>query len=151
MAKGKKLEKWDVVLLQLPDRSVPALEFLTACPVGARGSLLATVVAVQQGPPPAFRGGLRWQVMHGEMGGIYEARDRLGKTLYRLFCLLDRLGTDHGLDRPSVVLLSGATKPDGTEMDEASYAAAMVFRDQYNGSAKRPILLPAGLPPGMAG
>jgi hypothetical protein len=121
------------------------------CPVGVRAELLATVVAVRQAPPPAFRGGLRWQVMHGEMNGIYEARDRLEKSLYRLFCLLDRTGTDHGLDRPSIVLLCGGVKPDGTEMPPAAYSAAMAYRDHYNASKTRPILHPAGLPPGLAG
>lgn len=150
MAKAKKPEKWDVVFYELTQGNVPALTFLMGCPVGVRASLLATVVAVREGPPPAFRGGLRWQVMHGEMRGIYEARDRLGKTLYRLFCLLDRLGTEHGLDCPSVVLLSGAAKPDGTEMNPAAYAAAMGYRDQYTAALTRPILRPAGLPPGLA-
>jgi len=85
--------------------------------------------------------------MHAEMSGIYEARDRLDKTLYRLFCLLDRNGTEHGLDRPSIALLSGSSKDVGTEMDAATYAAARGYRDQYLAPAIRPILLPVGTPP----
>src|SRR5256885_6917361 len=145
MAKPKP-QKWDVVLYQVAPAKVPALSFLMSCPVGVRGSLLATVVAVRDGPPPSFRGGLRWQVMHGEMSGIYEARDRLDKTLYRLFCLLDRNGPEHGLNRPSVVLLSGSSKADATEMNPAAHATAMGYRDQYMAAETRPILRPAGLP-----
>lgn len=109
-------------------------------PTAARAELLATVIAVRDGPPPSFRGGQRWQVMKDDMSGIYEARDAHDKVLYRLFCLLDRNGPLHGLTRPSVVLLDGGLKPEGTEMNPSVYQRVARSRDRYVASSPRSIL-----------
>ncbi|RPH65507.1 MAG: hypothetical protein EHM78_25245 [Myxococcaceae bacterium] len=49
-----------------PSRSVPARDYLDACPVAAR--LLAVVKAVADAPPPVFCGGGKWEAMHGGPG-----------------------------------------------------------------------------------
>lgn len=136
----KAPQRWDVVFFELKRGTVPALDFLAQCPVGPRAELLATITAVRDGPPPAFRGGLRWHAMSGELGGIYEARDEHDKMLYRLFCALDRDGPDKGLDRPSVVLLGGTTKPKGTEVPAATYATIATYRGIYVAANPRPVL-----------
>ena len=55
------------------------------------------------------------------MKGIYEARDKHGKQLYRLFCVLDRAAPEHGVEAPALVLLSGGAKPVGAAMDDRVY------------------------------
>jgi hypothetical protein len=42
-----------------------------------------------------------------DLSGICEARDKQSKTLFRLFCLLDRDAVQHGMDAPALVLLGG--------------------------------------------
>jgi hypothetical protein len=132
--------RWDVVFYELKKGQAPALDFLEMCPKVVRAELMATIGAVRDGPPPSFRGGLRWQAMHGDMGGTFEARDEHDKMLYRLFCILDRDGPANDLDRPSVVLLGGAKKPLDTEVSPAIYATIVAYRDNYLGSNPRPVL-----------
>jgi hypothetical protein len=57
-----------------PSEAVPARDYLDKCKVAAR--LLAVVKAVADTPPPAFAGGGKWEAMHDEMAGFYEARAR---------------------------------------------------------------------------
>lgn len=133
-------DKWDIVYFQERPGRVPADIFLAGCPTVARAELMATVVAVSDGPPPSFRGGQRWHVMKDEMSGICEARDAHNKVLYRLFCLLDRNGPSHGLTRPSLVLLDGGVKPEGTEMDASVYQRVARSRDRYLASNPRSVL-----------
>jgi hypothetical protein len=131
--------------MELQRGKVPALDFLIGCPVPVRAALMATVTAVRDGPPPSFRGGLRWQVMHGDMGGIYEARDEHDKLLYRLFCALDRNGPKNGIDRPSVVLLGGARKAKGTEVSAGAYASVIGYKGLYMASNPRPVMTKAAM------
>src|SRR5437867_13245662 len=67
-----------------PRRAVPARDYLDRCPVAAR--LMAVVTAVSEALPPAFSGGGKWEAMHGDMAGFYEARvDGPDRRHYRLF------------------------------------------------------------------
>jgi hypothetical protein len=51
--------------------------------------------------------------MHGKMKGFHEARDEHDGVLYRVFCVVDRNAADHGLDAPTVALISGGVKAMG--------------------------------------
>ncbi len=85
-----------------------------------------------------------WRAMKDEMKGIYEMRDQHGKTNYRLFCLLDAKAPSHGLSAPVVVVLDGASKPEGTKMIEREYRRVRAYRDTYLGTEPRPIAVPLG-------
>jgi len=65
------------------------------------------------------------------MSAIHEARARSRDTLYRLFCPLDRKGESCGLGAPTLVLLSGGTKPVGKAMEDDVYDDALSYRDRY--------------------
>ncbi len=105
------------------DCRVPAREFLDACPTPVAAKLIAVVKAVADAPPPMFSGGGKWEAMHGAMNGFYEVRvDGPKRRHYRLFCVLERLGAEHGLDGPSLVLITGKDKPFRSVLSEADYA-----------------------------
>lgn len=74
------------------------------------------------------------------MSGIFEARDKHSKLLYRLFCVVDGQGAEHGLGGPAVVLLDGAVKPVATAVPQADYRRVEEYRDDYRG-AWRPATL----------
>jgi hypothetical protein len=120
------------------DDSVPGLNFLDSCPI--KGRLEAIVEAVRAYPPPSFPPSPMWNVMTGEMKGIYETRARNQNRLHRLFCLLDRLAGSHGLSGPALVILSGGEKPVGAAMPNDVYASAMAQRDRYLDSTPRPVM-----------
>ena len=81
-----------------PRRAVPGRSFLIDCPDKVRATFLAVLKAVAEAPPPAFAGGGKWEAMHEEMAGYYEARvEGPGRHHYRLFCLLEREGAKLGL------------------------------------------------------
>ena len=61
------------------------------------------------------------------MSGIFEARDRHNRILYRLFCLLDRKAPVG----PAVVLLGGGSKPDRAEMPQRVYRTIDRHREDY--------------------
>ncbi len=129
---------WTVEFYLHSDRSVPAIDFLSRCPVATQIEAIAG--AVRAYPPPSFPPSQMWHVMSGAMRGLYEIRVRNRQTLHRLFCLLDANASAHGLDRPAMVLLSGGTKPVGQAMPSDSYADAAAYRDRYNASARRPVV-----------
>lgn len=54
--------------------AVPALQFLDGLPPKVAAEIHAVLNAVAEAPPPAFSGGGKWEVMHGEMAGLYEIR-----------------------------------------------------------------------------
>jgi hypothetical protein len=122
------------------DGTVPAMEFLDACPTSVRAELLATVVAVRDAPPPSFPPSGRWTAMRDEMRGFHEARDKHGKELFRLFCVLDRGAADHGAEGPALVLISGGIKPIDSAMDDRVYLAAQKAREAYLASTPRRLL-----------
>jgi hypothetical protein len=129
------MSAWDIKLFQRhpdddPSEHCPAEAFFDSCPDPVAADLIAILEAVAAGPPPRFRGGGMWEAMHGAMRGIYEARTRgPDRRLYRLFCLLER--EIPGLDRPTVVLLCGLSKPLGTTFTDADYAGVRTLRDEY--------------------
>ncbi|NRD60334.1 hypothetical protein HRD49_01110 [Corallococcus exiguus] len=115
-----------------PVRTVPARDFLDACPDTVSAKLLAVVKAVADAPPPAFSGGGKWEAMHGAMAGLHEVRaDGRGRRHYRLFCLLERDGEALGLGGPSLILLTGRTKAFRTVISESDYAKVRALRDEY--------------------
>jgi hypothetical protein len=121
-------------------RAVPAREFLGACPAEVRAHLVAVVKAVAESPPPRFGGGLQWQAMHGDMKGWFEARDRHGQWLYRLFCLLERDGAAVGLGGPAVVLITGMRKANETAFSARDYARVRKLGDEYRARIPRNVL-----------
>lgn len=131
---------WIAAFYVTADGTVPAREFLNACPTPVRAELLATVVAVKDAPPPSFPPSGRWTAMRDEMKGFHEARDKHKKELFRLFCVLDREAADQGAEGPAVVLISGGIKPIDTAMDTRVYLAAQKARAAYFASAPRSLL-----------
>jgi hypothetical protein len=129
---------WDVVYYLTSEGSVPAEEFLHACPTKVEAKIERVLTAVAEAPPPSFSGGGMWEAMHGEMGGYYEIRvTGPGREHFRLFCLLDRNGP--GLPGPAVVALCGLRKPHMTTFGGAEYAAVREFGDDYRASDPRRI------------
>lgn len=109
----------------------PARAFLDALEEKAAQQILAVVLAVRDAPPPAFRGGGKWEAMHGDMAGFYEIRVRQGQLLHRLFCLLDR-----STAVPTLLLVSGGTKPNHTAMDPGVYADAIRLRNRWRAAVE---------------
>lgn len=99
---------WTAEFYLHSDRAVPAIDFLSRCPVAER--IEAIVEAVRSFPPPSFPPSQMWHAMSGDMKGLYEIRVRHRQTLHRLFCILDANGAKHGLSGPALVLVSGGTK-----------------------------------------
>lgn len=77
--------------------------------------------------------------MRGPMAGICEARDKMGRDLYRLFCVLDRRGGEYGLGGPTLTILDGGTKDIRTAMDDDVYEQVIRFRDDYLSCIPRPV------------
>jgi hypothetical protein len=148
---GKQPEQastsWAVAFYKTAAGAVPAKDFLEDCPQPVQEMLLAIIVAVRDAPPPAFPTSAMWQAMHAEMRGFHEARDAHDGRLYRLFCVVDRQAPEHGLDAPTVALISGGIKAARTAMPPSVYNEALDHRRDY--LATRRILLPAGIPAGM--
>jgi hypothetical protein len=116
--------------------SCPSAEFLRSCPKKVATELLATLDAVAESPPPQFTGGGMWEAMHGAMSGYFEARRRgPDRRLYRLFCVLERAAP--GLDRPSIVVITGMSKPVGASFSDAEYASVRRLGDEYRGRTPR--------------
>lgn len=121
-------------------RTVPAREFLDGCPTEVRAHLRAVLMAVAEAPPPRFSGGLQWHAMHDEMKGYFEARDRHGTWLYRVFCVLERNGAEVGLGGPSIVLITGMRKPNESAFTRADYAAVRALGVEYGQRTPRSVL-----------
>lgn len=81
-----------------------------------------------------------WEAMHGEMAGMYEVRIKSGRWLYRLFCSLERTGTDVGLAGPAIVLIDGRTKPERTEIRKTEYAKIRALYDEMRQRVPRSIV-----------
>ncbi len=138
-------EAWSVHFFQrhMEDdlaRSVPAHDFLDACPPSVRTRILAVVKAVAEAPPPSFGGGGKWEAMHGDMAGIYEVRvDGPKRHHFRLFCVLEKDGAKLGLGGPSVVLLTGKNKPFRTKLPKKAYTEVRQLRDEYQARSPRSV------------
>ncbi len=138
------IESWDVKVFQRhrdddPNENCPAEEFLNQIPDSVAADVFAIIDAVAASPPPQFAGGGMWEAMHGEMSGYYEARTRgPDRRLYRVFCILEREAP--GLDRPSIVVLTGISKPVGTVVTKADYAAVRRLGEEYRRSVPRSVV-----------
>jgi len=124
-----------------PGQLVPVRAFIDACPTGVKADIFATLKAVANAPPPQFSGGGKWVAMHGSMKGYHEVRV-MGprKTLYRVFCLLERTSPGLGLANHSIVAIDGMSKPHGTAFTEKDYAAVRRLGDEYRGSTPRSVI-----------
>ena len=111
-----------------PDQTVPGREFLDSCLKSVRAKLIAIVTAVAEAPPPMFSGGGKWEAMHGDMKGFYEARtDGENREHFRLFCVLEREGASVGLGGPSLVIITGMQKAFKTTFTDRDYEHVRVL------------------------
>lgn len=124
-------EPWDIAFsLAGSEREPLGIGFLREAPRKVRATVQAVLEAVAEGPPHRFSGAMHWQAMHGDMGGIYEVRVKgPDKRLYRLFCLLERAAG--GLDAPTLVVLTGMSKPNGTAFSDSEYRRVRRLRDEH--------------------
>lgn len=107
-----------IVLYQHTDGSCPLLEWLdTISPTKARSKLLGRIVRLTELGHEIRR-------PHADYldGGIYELRQRFGKTQYRMLFFF--AGQD------AAVITHGFRKP-GSEVDEWELAKAKKYRDFY--------------------
>lgn len=138
------MKPWDIVVFQRhrdddPNGRCPAERFFSEIPDSVATDLFAIIDAVAQSPPPQFTGGGMWEAMHGEMSGYYEARTRgPDRRLYRLFCILELEA--EGLDGPSIVVLTGMSKPVGTAFTKADYAAIRRLGEEYRRRIPRSVV-----------
>lgn len=126
-------ERWRVgFIVDAGDAQVPARQFLRGLPAKPAAQMTAVLLAVRDAPPYRFAGSGKWEAMHGDMSGFHEVRGRSGQTLHRLFCLLDR-----SLDVPTLVVVSGGSKPNRSRMDPRIYAEGRRRRAQYERARDR--------------
>jgi hypothetical protein len=111
---------------------------LQRVPDEVEAEIMATIDAVADGPPPRFRGGLRYMAMHGDMTGWFEVRTKHQKQLYRLFCLQDRKAP--GLPGPSLVMVMGGTKPTEAAFSNSFYRAIRQLGEEYLRSDPRSVM-----------
>lgn len=110
-------------------------------PTKVSATMVAVVRAVADAPPPAFSGGGKWEAMHGKMSGIYEVRvDGPNRHHYRLFCVLEREGTEIGLGGPSLVLVAGKEKPFQTKLSEREYDDILALVREFRSRTPRSVL-----------
>ena len=137
--------QWGIAYYQAQDGSVPAADFLAACPNKVAANILAVLEAVRAAPPPRFSGGGKWEAMHGTMSGYYEIRATgPGRMHHRLFCRLEN-GTPEqltafGFDRPQIVAISGMVKKNATLFTDADYRGQVRdLGDDYLSRIPRPV------------
>jgi hypothetical protein len=120
--------------------AIPGRDFLDACPMKVRQTMLAVLKAVADAPPPAFSGGGYWEAMHDEMAGYYEIRvDGRDRRHYRLFCLLEREGESLGLGGPSIVIIGGKEKAFRTTLSKRDYEQVRTLGDEYRSRTPRSV------------
>ena len=125
---------WLIHFFERHDESVPAIEFLDSVPTAVVAEFEAILDAVAEAPPPAFSGGGKWEVMHGDMGGFYEARVHHQATNYRLFCVLERTADDLG--GPSIVVIDGLSKPRRSPASPKDYGRAIRLLGEFSVSRR---------------
>lgn len=107
--------------------------------------MLAVLTMVAAAPPPAFSGGGKWEVMHGDMSGYYEVRVTGPKReQFRLFCRLDNSDdaaemAKRGLPNPAIAVITGMRKPFMTTFTPGDYKRVRDLGDKYLGSFPRRI------------
>lgn len=118
----------------------PGQAFLDECPTSVRAKLIAIIKAVADAPPPMFSGGGKWEAMHDEMNGYYEARtDGEGREHFRLFCVLERQGARVGLGGPSLIIITGLRKSFRTTFTSKDYAQVRSLGAEYFKRAPRSV------------
>jgi hypothetical protein len=123
-----------------PSMVAPGAEFLDGCPKKVAATFYAVLEAVAAAPPPSFSGGGKWEAMRGSMSGYYEARvDGPARRHYRLFCVLERNGLAIGLGGPSIVAITGMSKPFRTTFGERDYAKVRELGAEYRGRKPRSV------------
>jgi hypothetical protein len=135
---------WGIVYYKAADGSVPALEFLDACPGKIDAEFNAVLDAVAAAPPPQFSGGGKWEAMHGTMTGWHEIRlSGPGREQLRLFCLLENANDEElhrrGLRKPAIAVISGMRKPWRTKFSERDYARMRKLGDEHRRNHPRRI------------
>jgi hypothetical protein len=110
-------------------RSVPAMDFLDTLSAKVTAEILAVLDAVAEAPPPAFRGGGKWEAMHDEMSGFYEVRVQGAGMNHRLFCVLQRDADDLG--GSSIVAIDGLSKPRRSAAIPKDYRRALAMRAEF--------------------
>jgi hypothetical protein len=123
-----------------PARSVPTIYFLDGLSDTIAAEIQAVLEAVAAAPPPSFSGGGKWEAMHEDMAGFYEVRVQGGGANHRLFCLLDRNASDLG--GPSLVCLSGLTKPKRSAARPRDYQLIKQYADEFR--SRRTVYRPPG-------
>lgn len=98
----------------------------------------AVLVAVAAAPPKTFSGGGRWEAMHGDMTGYFEAKARMQNRHYRLFCLLDYEAIDSSCGL--LVVLTGQEKKNATLLSDAFYAKVRELGEEYKNRNPRSLL-----------
>lgn len=117
-------DAYQIRFFERSDGTAPARDYLRACPKAARVKLTTTLISVAAAPPHKFSGGGRWEIMHGEMRGWYEARsDGPRRVHYRLFCLLDAAKW--------LVVVTGMSKPFGSRFRAADYRRVRALGDEF--------------------
>ena len=110
-------------------RSVPTIDFLKTLPQKVKAEIVAVLDAVAEAPPPAFRGGGKWEAMHDEMSGFFEVRVQGGGMNHRLFCILQRDAADLG--GSSIVAIDGLSKPKRSAANPRDYRRALAMRVEF--------------------
>lgn len=110
-------------------REVPVETFLDTLPDKVVAEILAVLDAVAEAPPPAFRGGGKWEAMHDELAGFYEVRVQGAGRNHRLFCVLERDASDLG--GSSIVLIDGLSKPKRSAAHPRDYRRALKMRAEF--------------------
>ena len=126
------------------DGSIPALEFLDACPGKIDAEFAAVLDAVAAAPPPRFSGGGKWEAMHGTMTGWHEIRlTGPGREQFRLFCLLENADDDElvarGLRKPAIAVIAGMRKAWRTKFSERDYERVRKLGDEHRRNHPRRI------------
>lgn len=118
--------------------TAPALGFLDRIPEDAESEIVSTLDAVAKGPPPSFRGGLRYQRMRREMSDFHEVRTKSQKRLYRLFVIEDREAP--GLPKPTLALIAGGVKDVLSAFTPSFYEEVRALGDEYLSHNPRSVL-----------
>lgn len=137
-------EPWDVVYFETADGRCPTDEFLDGCPTKVEAQLLAVIDDVAAAPPPRYSGGGRWEAMHGDMGGFYEARAQGPKReQFRLFCVLENGSPEElarrGLPGPTIAVIAGLRKPWMTAFSDRDYLSIRRMGDEHRAQLPRRI------------
>jgi hypothetical protein len=151
-SRTKAVLPWAAAYYLAENGRAPARQALFGAnlPTPVRLALLARISAVVGGPPTSFPTSTPiWSLMtrdkergNVDMSGIFEARDKHGSVLYRLFWVIDSQAGEHGMDAQLVVMLSLGIKQIRTAMSQTVYRTVRAQADRYFATTPRPIVLP---------